>query len=189
MQPQGAAFCPACQMSAASYDGSSVAKQEQVMQQELVPYLVNFFKEYHMMDKESAAMDLMKDISAEGCNPHPLGAWGIISMPTLREAKATFEVWKLNGCPGLPAQRSPGWFVPPMPMNAKVTALHKFDGQEFTRTIPGGGDVYLDLCEGDIIEQHSEASWSTHDVQMSQQRIMLNGFMAFSCSVTKWSRS
>lgn len=76
--------------------------QELEVQSELVPYLVNFLKEYHMLKREDAARAMLQDISAEGCNPRPLGPWGKITMRTLREAIGRFEVWKQDGCIGLP---------------------------------------------------------------------------------------
>lgn len=71
--------------------------------EELVPLLLQFLKEYHMRDEDKVTRQMLQDICAAGSHPRPLGHWGIISAATVRQAIAAFELWKEHeGCPGMP---------------------------------------------------------------------------------------
>lgn len=69
----------------------------------LVALLLNFLKQYHLEGQDEYIRAMLRDITADGCNPRPLGSWGVLSSRDVGEALAAFEVWKAEGRLDMPA--------------------------------------------------------------------------------------
>lgn len=94
--------------------GASAAEKETGGQgldpqhQRLAALLLNFLKQYHLSGEADCICQMLQESSADGRDPRPLGSRGIIPSPVIRDAIASFEVWKTTGCITMPAYyRSP----------------------------------------------------------------------------------
>merc|ERR1711994_1145525 len=76
----------------------------------LVALLLNFLKQYHLDEQDENIRAMLLDITADGCDPRPLGSWGVLSSSVVREALAAFEAWKAEGRLDMPAWYKSGTY-------------------------------------------------------------------------------